>query len=126
MSKRIRSEYFAEAEFRRCSPACSLQDMEQNFMDLLDKVRRRAGIPLVISCAFRSREWDLARGRSGNSAHTKGLGIDIVANSSATRMKIVSAALDVGIRRIGIGKGFVHLDIDESLPCDVMWHYYED
>lgn len=126
MLTEIKSEFFAESEFRRCSPPCSLQDMKQEFMDVLDEVRRCAGIPLVITCAYRSPKWDLARGRSGNSAHTKGLGIDIVANSSATRMKVVSAALEVGIKRIGIGKGFVHLDIDKSLPGDVMWHYYED
>lgn len=110
---------------QRCSPPCSLQDMEQEFMDRLDAVRQRAGIPLVATCAYRSRDWDIARGRSGNSAHTKGLGVDIRANASDTRMKIVKAALEVGIKRIGIGKGFVHLDIDESLPQGVMWHYYE-
>lgn len=122
----VTSKYFSEAEFNRCSPSCSLQDMRQELMDVVDEVRRRAGIPLIASCAYRSKEWDVARGRSGNSAHTKGLGIDIVANSSATRMKIVSAALSAGVRRIGIGKGFVHLDIDESLPQNVMWHYYDN
>lgn len=126
MSKKIiRSRYFAECEFQRCSPSCSLQDMTQEAMDAFDAVRERAGIPLVINCAFRSREWDKARGRSGNSAHTKGVALDIRANSSATRMKIVSAALAEGITRIGIGQGFVHLDIDDTLAQGVMWHYYE-
>lgn len=122
----VTSKYFSEAELNRCTPSCSLQDMRQELMDVVDEVRRRAGIPLIASCAYRSKEWDVARGRSGNSAHTKGLGIDIVANSSATRMKIVSAALSAGVGRIGIGKGFVHLDIDESLPQNVMWHYYDN
>lgn len=122
----VTSKYFSEAELNSCTPSCSLQDMRQELMDVVDEVRRRAGIPLIASCAYRSKEWDVARGRSGNSAHTKGLGIDIVANSSATRMKIVSAALEVGVNRIGIGKGFVHLDIDESLPQNVMWHYYDN
>lgn len=126
MSKKIiRSRYFAEREFQRCSPSCSLQNMTQEAMDAFDAVRERAGIPLVINCAFRSREWDKARGRSGNSAHTKGVALDIRANSSATRMKIVSAALAEGITRIGIGQGFVHLDIDDTLAQGVMWHYYE-
>lgn len=121
----VRSEFFAEVEFQRCTPPCSLQDMQQSAMDVFDAVRRRAGIPLVINCAYRSREWDKARGRSGNSAHTKGVALDIRANSSATRMKIVSAAMAEGITRIGIGKGFVHIDIDDTLPQGVMWHYYE-
>lgn len=121
----ITSEYFAEEEFQRCSPSCSLQDMTQEAMDVFDAVRRRAGIPLVINCAYRSPEWDRRQGRSGNSAHTKGVALDIRANSSATRMKIVTVALAEGVTRIGIGKGFVHLDIDDTLPQGVMWHYYE-
>ena len=125
MSK-IRSEFFAEAEFQRCSPSCSLQDMTQEAMDIFDAVRRRAGIPLVINCAYRSPKWDRTMGRSGNSAHTRGLALDIRANASETRMRIVSAALEVGVSRIGIGKGFVHLDIDSSLPEGVMWHYYDN
>lgn len=121
---KIKSEFFAEVEFQRCTPPCSLQDMQQSAMDVFDAVRRRAGIPLIINCAYRSVEWDKKRGRSGNSSHTKGVALDIRANSSATRMKIVSAAMAEGVRRIGIGKGFVHLDIDDTLAQDVMWHYY--
>ena len=51
--------------------------------------------------------------------------MDIRANSSATRYKIVAAALVAGIRRIGIGKTFVHIDNDDSLPQGVIWHYYD-
>lgn len=91
----------------------------------LDAVREEAGIPLVLNCAYRSKEHDKSKGRSGNSAHTKGLAVDIRCNSSATRMKIIKAALTVGISRIGIGKNYIHLDTDSSLPKNVIWHYYE-
>ena len=50
--------------------------------------------------------------------------MDIVCNSSDTRWKIVTAAIAFGFRRIGIGKNFIHLDCDDSLPQQVMWHYY--
>ena len=62
--------------------------------------------------------------RSGDSAHTRGLAADIRCNAGATRMKIVRAALALGITRIGIGSSFVHVDIDRSLPQDTIWHYY--
>lgn len=120
----VTAKYFTEAEFKRCTPSCSLQDMQQGFMTLLDATRALAGIPFKLSCAYRSVAWDKAKGRSGNSAHTRGCAVDIVCNSHATRMKIVSAALRMGIRRIGIGKNFVHLDTDRSLQQNVMWHYY--
>ena len=125
MKTKIESKYFSEKEFNRCTPSCSLQDMDRAFMWILDAIREEAGIPLILSCAFRSKEYDKSWGRSGNSAHTKGLAVDIKCNSSATRMKIVAAAIMVGIDRIGIGKDFVHLDYDRSLPRNVMWEYYD-
>lgn len=99
--------------------------MKQDFMNRLDTVRDVTGIPLVITCAYRSREYDLAKGRSGNSAHTKGMAVDIRCTTSVNAFKIVQAALKVGFTRIGIGKTFIHLDSDTSLPQNVIWNYYE-
>ncbi len=121
----VKSKYFSEPEFKRCDPPCSLQDMSQVLMDTLDSAREAAGIPFVLNCAYRSVAWDKARGRSGNSAHTRGLAVDIRCNTSANRFKIVSALLSVGFNRIGIGKSFVHADVDSSLAQDVMFDYYE-
>ena len=119
------SKYFAPAEFERCTPPCSIEQMSPAFLELLDRIREVAGIPLVLTCAYRSREWDLAKGRSGNSAHTRGLAVDIRCNASATRWRIINAARACGIVRIGIGSNFIHLDADPSLPPFVIWHYYE-
>lgn len=119
------SRYFSESEFKKCVPSCSERDMDGAFLSLLDEVRERAGIPLVLNCAYRSSAWDKSKGRSGNSAHTRGKAVDIRCNASVTRYKIVKAALDCGVRRIGIGKSFVHLDNDNSLPQDVIFDYYE-
>lgn len=123
--KKIESRYFAEAEFQRCTPACSLQDMDRASMWIFDAVREAAGIPLVINCAYRSPEWDRSKGRSGNSAHCRGMAIDIRCTTSSNRMKIIAAAVEVGVKRIGIGKNFIHLDTDDSLAQNVIWHYYE-
>ena len=100
--------------------------MEQDFLDVMDDIRRKAGIPLVINCAYRSQAYDKKKGRSGNSAHTYGLAVDFRANTSATRYKIVKAALECGVTRIGIGKTFVHIDMGErvGLPANCMWDYY--
>ena len=119
------AKYFAPAEFKKCSPACSIDDMDADFLKLLDAVREKARIPLVLSCAYRSKVYDKAKGRSGNSAHTRGLAVDIVCNASRTRYRIVRAALECGITRIGIGRTFVHIDADPTLDPDVIWDYYE-
>lgn len=123
--RKIESRFFAEAEFQRCTPACSLQDMDRASMWIFDAVREAAGIPLVINCAYRSPEWDRSKGRSGNSAHCRGRAIDIRCTTSENRMKIIAAAVEVGVKRIGIGKNYIHLDTDDSLPQNVIWHYYE-
>ena len=118
------SKYFTASEFQRCSPSCSIKQMDADFLDLLDRVRERAGIPLVLNCAYRSKEWDQAKGRTGNSAHTRGKAVDIRCNTSQNRYRIVKAALECGVRRIGIAKTYVHLDNDTSLPQGVIWDYY--
>ena len=120
------SRYFSESEFKKCVPSCSIEDMDGAFLSLLDEVRERAGIPLVLNCAYRSSSWDKSKGRSGNSAHTRGKAVDIRCNASVTRYKIVKAALDCGVRRIGIGRTFVHVDNDETKPQGVIWHYYDE
>lgn len=120
------SKYFAASEFRRCTPSCSIGQMDAEFLALLDRVRERAGIPLVLNSAFRSRDYEKMMGRTGTSAHCEGKAVDIRCNTSQNRYKIINAALSCGIRRIGIGKSFVHLDNDPSLPQGVIWDYYEN
>lgn len=120
----IRARYFSEAEFRRCTPPCSLQDMSQALMTRLDNARYTAGIPFVISSAFRSIAYEKSKGRTGTSSHTKGLAVDIRCNSDANRWKIVKALIDNGFSRIGIGKTYIHADIDEGKTQGVIWHYY--
>ena len=119
------SKYFSAQEFKRCTPSCDITQMDAGFLQVLDEVREGAGIPLVLNCAYRSVAYDKSKGRSGNSAHTRGKAVDIRCNTSANRYKIVAAALGAGIRRIGIGKTFVHLDDDDSLPQGVIWDYYD-
>lgn len=118
------AKYFSDREFKNCVPSCSIDDMDKDFMELLDKVREDAGIPLVINCAYRSKEWDKRRGRSGNSSHCRGKAVDIRCNDSSNRFKIIEAAIKNGITRIGVGKTYIHLDNDDSLPQGVVWHYY--
>ena len=118
------AKYFQAQEFLRCNPSCDISQMDAGFLCLLDQVREAAGIPLVLNCAYRSVAHEKAQGRSGNSAHTRGKAVDIRCNTSANRYKIVWAALSCGVRRIGIGKTYVHLDADPAKAQEVIWDYY--
>lgn len=121
----VTSKYFKEAEFKRCTPSCSLQDMKQSSVDRMDRAREIAGIPFVINCAYRSPAWEKACNRSEEGSHPHGCAWDIRCNTSTNRMKIVAALLEAGYTRIGIGKNYIHADDDPTKPQNVMWHYYE-
>ena len=60
------SKYFSPAEFKRCTPSCSIEQMDPAFLERLDRFREFVGIPLVLSCAYRSLRWELSRGRTGS------------------------------------------------------------
>lgn len=119
----IASKYFKEEEFRRCSPACSLQDMKQATMSKLDTAREIAGIPFVLTSAYRSPEHDRSRGRSGTGAHTLGRAIDIRCNTSRNRFLVVNALLKAGFKRVGIAKTFVHADDSGVHDQEGIWLY---
>lgn len=119
----ITSKYFTEAEFQRCSPSCSLQDMKQTTMSKFDTAREIAGIPFVINSAYRSVEHDRARGRSGKGAHPQGRAIDIRCNTDRNRFLIINALLKAGFTRIGIAKTFIHADDSQTLSPQVAWMY---
>lgn len=119
------SKYFKPEEFARCTPPCSIDQMNPHFLEKLDKMRERAGIPMVLNSAWRSKAWELKHGRSGEGDHPQGEGVDVRCNTSQNRYKLVRAAIEVGFRRLGIGKTYIHVGDAENLPQDVIWHYYD-
>lgn len=120
---RVTSKYFREDEFRRCTPPCSLQDMDQEFITLLDALRAEAGIPLTLNCAYRSPEYERSKGRSESGDHPQGRGVDIRCITSDHRYLILRAAFKLGVTRIGIAGSFVHIGSGRDLPQRVVWGY---
>lgn len=118
------AKYFSAMEFRKCTPSCKISQMDEAFLAKLDEVRERAGIPLVLNSAYRSKEYEWSKNRSGTSAHCEGKAVDIRCNSSSNRYKIVKAAMEVGFRRIGIARTYIHLDDASDKAQDVIWDYY--
>ena len=119
-------EFFRDIEFKCCTPSCSIMDMNPQFMYLLDRLRKFLGKPIVLNSAYRSLEYELNRGRSGRSAHCKGLAVDIRCPDSKYRLDLLCCLFSPGfdICRIGIGENFIHLDVDKSLPPGV-WTYHD-
>lgn len=116
-------KYFDQSDFDKCNPKCTIEQMSERLLRKLDSARELVGIPFVLTSAFRSVEHDKSKGRSGNSAHTRGLAVDVRAATGKEKLQVVDAALKVGFKRIGIHKSFIHLDIDDSLPNPTIWLY---
>ncbi len=89
---------------------------------MLDLARSLAGVPFKISSGYRCTKHNKQVGGVKNSAHLTGLAVDIEVPDNVFRLKILRALVIVGFNRIGISKGFIHVDIDKSKP-DNIWLY---
>jgi uncharacterized protein YcbK (DUF882 family) len=116
-------QYFTEKDFQNAIPSCSLSDMNEEFMVLLDKIRKVCDFPFIINSAYRSEDYEKKRGRNGTSSHTKGVAVDLQAVTDRHKFLIVQTALANGITRIGVGTTFVHLDVDKNKTQNVIWSY---
>lgn len=121
-------KYFQYEEFDDKSVKGSWINMSRDFLQLLDKIRGEAQVSMVITSAYRTEATNnriyKEMGKPPiKSSHLKGLAVDVKATDSNTRQKILTAAIKNGITRVGIGRDFLHLDVDSSKP-DAIWHYY--
>ena len=113
--------YFKFEEF--ACPCCGKNETDEALIDFLDDARKEAGIPFIITSGYRCPRHNEEIGGKPDSAHLKGLAADILCRTSQERFKIVQALIWVGFRRIGIGKNFVHADLDFDKPYPVIWLY---
>ena len=114
-------KYFELDEFR--CPCCKENDIKRSFALRLDKARRYADAPFVISSGYRCPEHNKEVGGSETSSHLSGLAVDIVVKGSRHRYRIVAGLIQAGFNRIGIGKGFIHVDYDIKKPGMCIWVY---
>ena len=98
-------------------------DPAPNLVYMLDQARSLAGIPFAINSGIRTPERNAAVGGAPESAHLGGYAVDIAANTSRERFVILRALLHVGFTRIGIGRSFIHADVDPDKAPEVAWLY---
>lgn len=100
-------------------------EMQHEFMLLLQQLRTEFGRPLQITSGFRDKSHPIeAKKTHSNGEHTQGNCCDITCVNSNTRFILVSLALKIGFTRIGIAKNFIHLGIGgKNLPNNVIWDY---
>lgn len=108
-------KYFKEHEIR---------GLKTKLVDMLNKARGIAGIPFILTSTVRTPDENKKLGGVSDSAHLDDNAADISCIDSGSRWKILNALIQVGFKRIGIGETFIHADIDESKPQEVIWDYY--
>ena len=114
-----------ELNLSSCVPGCSQEELNPFLVDRLQYFESLLSFRPTYTSAYRSQGWERSKGRKGDSSHCKGLAVDISARDSHTRYLIVKNALLCGFSRIGIGKYFVHLDLDETKAHHIIFHYYD-
>jgi len=109
-------------------PCCGqgVEEMSKGLLYMLDTARDIAGIPFIITSGFRCHEHNKEVGGSPASSHLEGVAADIKADTSRKRYLIVKALIQAGFNRIGIGKNFVHVDLDLDKTDSLMWTYYKE
>lgn len=101
--------------------------MDRRLIFMLQQLEARTGYPIFswINSGARSPSHNRKVGGVSNSSHKMPIckAVDIRTSSKFIRNQLVSAARDVGFKRIGVGNTFVHLDVDEGKSQYVAWGY---
>jgi zinc D-Ala-D-Ala carboxypeptidase len=111
--------YFELSEFE--CPCCKQAKMDQIFLNMLDHAREFAQVPFIINSGYRCDQHNREVGSTSNN-HTSGRAADIACKDGPTRLRIVSALLKAGFKRLGIAKTFIHVDSNDGSP-ESIWLY---
>jgi len=120
-------KHFIITEFA-CKCGCGLANVHYRLTALLDDAREIAGVPFVITSGCRCEKHNTDTGGKPDSSHLPlksnafyCMAVDISTANSALRYVILRALIMVGFNRIGIGKNYIHVDIDPYKPQKVIW-----
>jgi hypothetical protein len=123
-------KYFSRSEFN-CKCGCGLgyDQYSKSTLSKLDNAREYAGVSFVLTSAARCLAHNEQEGGSSTSSHLASLAtneitaVDIEAQNSAKRFRIIEGLIKAGFKRIGIAKTFIHADDDPDKPAMVAWLY---
>jgi len=80
---------------------------------VLETLTNSVGYTLDITSAYRSPDYNASVGGSKKSMHMQGKAVDVImtGKSDSERQQFIQAAIDAGIKGIGIYNTFTHIDI---------------
>ena len=95
--------------------------MRVTTLQMLEKARSLSGIPFTINSGFRTVRHNQEVKGVPDSAHTQGYAVDISAITKSKQVAMLKALHEVGFRRFGIYKTFIHVDNDPDKPTPSIW-----
>tara|TARA_R100001480_G_scaffold151257_1_gene152475 strand:- start:92 stop:448 length:357 start_codon:yes stop_codon:yes gene_type:complete len=115
-------KYFTLDEFDSPDEPKSGSKMCACFLQICDKIRADFGKPLKVNSGYRTEAHNKKIGGVKNSSHKIGKAADFSCTNSGDRILLLNAIYKNGINRVGVGKGFIHIDTDNS-KSDACWIY---
>lgn len=91
-------------------------DLEEALWLLLDEMRELAGVPFYITSGRRSEQVNEKVGGKPNSAHLRGLAVDLSCGTNEDRKAMLTGIL--GVKKacfIELTSDHIHVDIDGSI-----------
>jgi len=115
------SENFRVREF--ICPCCGKEGIKDDVVFHLQMAHDLLPVHrvMIITSGYRCEEHNKEVGGVEDSAHKKGLAVDIKCEDSSYRFLLIPALIKVGFKRIGIYSSFIHCDLDETKDQKVMW-----
>ena len=115
-------KYFALSEFDSPDFPASGLNMDATFLQMLDSARDKAGIPFKITSGYRTESHNAKVGGVSNSSHLRGYAADVAVSNGNERWIIIDSLIKAGFNRIGVAKGFIHVDNDPD-KSPAIWTY---
>ena len=99
---------------------CGKVAMDTEFMNKLNAARWLSGFPFIVGSGYRCEKHNKAVG-STSTNHTSGMAADIRCMDSFQRYQFIKSMIGAGMLGIGIGKDFIHCDVNRTRPA--IWTY---
>lgn len=96
-------------------------EMDPYFLERLDNLRLVCGFPFVITSGYRDPSHPIEAKKSKPGTHAQGIACDIKITNAHQRYLLISRAIGMDFRGIGIACDFIHVDFRREQS--VIWTY---